>query len=196
MAKQGQKTTCIGLARWQTTKSLEAKKPLVCRLCKGETPRKVHSFNEGITPGRCNAPKCKTKQKIKEGDDFLICTRCAKHYHKKKACSEMYRKEVEKLDRTRWECPISGEEEERDNPEIEEVETQFKDTKARETTLKLLQLNIDSITSKVEELKQFIKKHDIDVFLIQETKLTKKDATPKFPGYTIERKDRSQPKGK
>lgn len=62
--------------------------------------------------------------------------------------------------------------------------------------LKILQLNVDSITFKMDELRQFVKKHDIDVFLIQETKLTKKDATPKFPGYTVKRKDRAQPKGK
>ena len=42
IAKQGQKTTCIGLTRWQLAKSLESKKPLVCRLCKGEPPRKVN----------------------------------------------------------------------------------------------------------------------------------------------------------
>jgi len=106
VAKQGQKTTCIWLTRWQLAKSLESKKPLVCRLCKGEPLRKVNSFNDGITPGRCSAPTCKTKQKIKLTDDFLICNHCAKHYHKKRSCSEMFSKEVEKLDRAEWKCPI------------------------------------------------------------------------------------------
>ena len=45
-------------------------------------------------------------------------------------------------------------------------------------------------------MRDFIKKNDIDIFLIQETKLIKSDKTPKIPGYTIERKDRVQPKGK
>ena len=37
---------------------------------------------------------------------------------------------------------------------------------------------------------------NVDIFLIQETKLVKKDKTPTFPGYTILRKDRRQFKGK
>ena len=45
-------------------------------------------------------------------------------------------------------------------------------------------------------MRDIIKKNDIDIFLIQETKLIKSDKTPKIPGYTIERKDRVQPKGK
>ena len=90
IAKGGQKSTCIGLTRWQLTKALETDKALVCRLCKGESPRKVHSYNEGVTPGRCAAPDCKCKQKIKEGADFLICTACKRHFHKNKDCSGMF----------------------------------------------------------------------------------------------------------
>jgi len=78
----------------------------------------------------------------------------------------------------------------------QEEDTQFKQSKTKETTLKILQLNIDSILSKIEELKEFIKKNDIDIFMIQETKLIKNDKTPRIPGYTVERKDRVQPKGK
>ena len=73
---------CIVLTRWQLVKSLESKKFLVCRLYKDVPPRKVNSYNNGITPGRCSAQKCKTKQKIKSTDNFLIYTYCAKHYHK------------------------------------------------------------------------------------------------------------------
>ena len=204
IAKGGQASTCIGITRWQLMKALDSKKPIVCRLCKGETPRKVHQFNEGVTPGRCAAPGCKCKQKIKEGSDFLICTVCSKHYHKKKECSDMFRLEVEKLNRAVWACPACTEERERKSA-AEDAEnranasirsTQFEAAKATETKLKILQLNVDCITSKMEELKSFLKKNEIDIFLLQETKLIKNDRPPRFPGYTIERKDRVQPKGK
>ena len=73
----------------------------------------------------------------------------------------------------------------------------YKQVKTKDTTLEILQLNIDSAMSKIEELKQLAKKHEVDIFMIQETKLTKaveKDK-PRVPGYTIISKDREQPKG-
>ena len=39
---------------------------------------------------------------------------------------------------------------------------------------------MDSLLSKLDDLKGFIEKEDIDVFVIQETKLIRKDRLPKF----------------
>jgi len=97
-------------------------------------------------------------------------------------------------------CPNCTEDEnqEENNNEVPQPgeDTQYKQTATKETTLKILQLNTDSILSKIEELKEFIKKNNIDIFLIQETKLVRNDKTPKIPGFTIERRDRLQQKGK
>ena len=191
IAKQGQKTTCSGLTRWKLEKTLKEGKPIVCRICKGETPRHTHPFNEAIIPERCGKRGCKTKQKIKVTDDFLLCTRCFKQFHKKKACCGMTRKQVETLQRQRWVCTNCIEDEcveENNRAEAQTQDTQYKQTNAKETTLKILQFNIDSILSKTEELRDFIKMNDIDIFLIQETKLIKSNNTPKIPGYTIERR--------
>ena len=107
---------------------------------------------------------------------------------------------MEKLNRDVWVCQMCAEEraerEEANRADIPTEETQYAAAKSTETEIKILQLNVDCITSKMEELKDFLKQHEIDVFLFQETKLIKSDRTPKFPGYTIERKDRDQPKGK
>ena len=157
-------------------KALDADKPVVCRICKGETPRRVHDFNEGVTPGRCAAPKCNSKQKIKKGSDFLICTACTKHFHKQKACSELFPLAMQKLDRTSWICPLCTEEDEiEETTDAGDTSTQYATTKGEEMKLKILQLNVDCITSKMEELKGFLKKYEIDVFLFQETKLIKRD---------------------
>ena len=101
---------------------------------------------------------------------------------------------------TNWVCPNCTEDEnqEENNNEVPQPgeDTQYKQTATKETTLKILQLNTDSILSKIEELKEFIKKNNIDIFLIQETKLVRNDKTPKIPGFTTERRDRLQQKGK
>ena len=55
-----------------------------------------------------------------------------------------------------------------------------------------MQFNIDFLLSKLEELKIVLKEESIDVFLIQETKLTMSDKLPAIPGYTVERGDRTQ----
>ena len=60
----------------------------------------------------------------------------------------------------------------------------------------ILQWNADAITAKIQPLRDYLIEMNVDIFLIQETKLVKKDKTPTFPGYTILRKDRRQFKGK
>merc|ERR1712045_1073849 len=107
------------------------------------------------------------------------------------------------LDRTVWICnPCEEERERRQTTQNTETagntsagSTQFRTAKATERSIKILQLNVDSITSKMEELKGFIKQHEIDIFLLQETKLVKNDETPRFPGFAVERKNREQPPG-
>ena len=62
--------------------------------------------------------------------------------------------------------------------------------------MKVLQWNADSFLSKKEEFREVIKEKDIDIFLIQETKMIATDKAPNFPGYTILNKPRKQPAGK
>ena len=59
-------------------------------------------------------------------------------------------------------------------------------------TLNILQLNIDGITNKLHELKHTLTQHNIHIALIQETKLTTRSYTPKLPGYTTLRHDRTR----
>ena len=59
-------------------------------------------------------------------------------------------------------------------------------------TIKILQLNINGLTSKTDELKDLLDRPnmDIDVITLQETKLKKTSKTPKIPNFTAVRKDR------
>ena len=58
--------------------------------------------------------------------------------------------------------------------------------------LNILQLNIDGIRNKHLELKATLKDRHIHIAVIQETKLQTHHSTPKFPGYTTLRHDRSR----
>ena len=59
-----------------------------------------------------------------------------------------------------------------------------------ERNLIILQVNINGINNKLEELKTLIKNTHADIITIQETKLTSKSNTPKVPTYTTVRTDR------
>ena len=188
------KTDCIG-PRWKTDKLIKEGKPLICRICKGEKVSKKHPFNEGIEPDKC-AGNCRRKQ-ICKTDDFLVCIQCKKQYHKGEKCSEMTRKQVDRLDRARWQCPACIKAEERRKKEVEVTKpSEYLTKNSVNRRLNIMQLNIDSLKSKVVELRHFLKEQDIDVFMLQETKLLKKDKLPRIPGYTLVRDDRQPKKGK
>ena len=61
--------------------------------------------------------------------------------------------------------------------------------------LSLLQLNINSITNKHEELKLLVTELQPDIITIQETKLKKNNKTPQIPTYSAIRTDRANSKG-
>ena len=101
-----------------------------------------------------------------------------------------------------WVCPrftdVEAEREARknreDNPE-QEIEFVV-GGKLEMEQVRVLQWNADSFAAKKDEFKQVIQKNKIDIFLVQETKMTAQDKVPVLPGYTILSKPRSQPRGK
>jgi exonuclease III len=78
--------------------------------------------------------------------------------------------------------------EEKTTPTFATKATQFVDK------LTILQRNADALLSNIEELRGYIEEKDIDIFMIQETKLisTDIDIEKKFPGFTVKRQDRPQ----
>ena len=61
--------------------------------------------------------------------------------------------------------------------------------------LNILQLNINGINTKLDELTQLTADQHIDIITIQETKLRPTSKTPKIPGYTPIRQDRRDKDG-
>ena len=63
------------------------------------------------------------------------------------------------------------------------------------THLSILQLNTNGILNKTQEINQFIQTNHPDIVTLQETKLTKSNKTPNFPGYATIRTDRQNKAG-
>ena len=164
-------------------------------------------INEGeeIGDGREEAKKkCKICTNIiKKGADHLICTVCKNTIHKKEDCSDVTATGMRTLNRSIWQCRGCIEAEtERENRrnrtdhDGEEVEYVMQDGKnMEERELRILQWNADTLSTRKEELRQALKDHKVDIFLVQETKMTKSSKVPKFPGYTIINKPRHQVAG-
>jgi exonuclease III len=58
-----------------------------------------------------------------------------------------------------------------------------------------MQYNADGLSTKVPELKIRLREEDIDICMIQETKLRPDNNTPRMEGYTSFRSDRKSQKG-
>ena len=63
-------------------------------------------------------------------------------------------------------------------------------TNIQQADINILQLNLNGIGNKLEELKNFLKKHNIHIAALQETKLTTNSKEPEIEDYTLIRKDR------
>ncbi len=59
-----------------------------------------------------------------------------------------------------------------------------------QSTLRILQWNVDGLSTKVHELRQRHQLEKVNICLTQETKLTPKGQTPDFPGFSAIRQDR------
>ena len=122
---------------------------------------------------------------------------CKKQSHKKRECSGMTIQQVKNLNRDSWKCEgcqgVNANPMPKPNPSHNPEFRTKGETTCRK--LKILQWNADSILSKIQEFRDFIKEKEIDIFLIQETKLITADKTPKVKDFTIIRQDRIQRRG-
>jgi exonuclease III len=61
---------------------------------------------------------------------------------------------------------------------------------APRSQLRIMQWNCNGVRTKKAELEQVLARHRVDVCLLQESKLSPGDASPKFHGYAVIRRDR------
>ena len=142
--------------REETTGSKEKRK---CFICKGDINVLYSGENRDKITYKC-----------------LTCSRCKKFLHFKPECSGETREGRGRVDETTWVCPTCTEEEAEKEKKGTGTEVEYvMSTNNNKGPIKVLQWNADSLLSKKEEFKLFLKKWEMDVFLIQETKMTNKE---------------------
>ena len=181
----------INLSRW------------LCQECKdpeGYNRRARQDNHQEEEKAKCSI----CKGIIKAGSRRLNCSRCKKNIHLQIKCSGETKEATKKggMNISKWICLTCTEEEaERsakknrtENPRDEiEIITEWKKEKS---SIRIMQWNADSFAAKKEEFKQVILESKIDIFMIQESKMTRQDRIPNIPGYTVLSKPRKQAIGK
>jgi len=81
------------------------------------------------------------------------------------------------------------------NETIQSSKASPHEAKQEHDKIRLIQWNCDGIRNKIIELRQRVIDQEIDVILIQETKLEKNHKTPDIPGFAPWRVDRKNKKG-
>ena len=148
---------------------------------------------------KCAKPRCKPP--IASHRIPIFCASCKSPFHVK--CSGLNRDNL-KLYRAgsiTWTCePCLEKDEPSDSATIHGGDEQEeKDGKgeagATKKSLRILQWNADGLSSKLHELRLKADELDLDVILIQESKLEAQHSTPKIIGYSSIRSDRKKRAG-
>ena len=196
------KKECSGVTRDRL--KLASNKDWMCKECRNPEAYATENDNN---KEKGDKPKCHIcKRYIKAKDKRMTCSKCTKDTHLQVDCSGESRQSIDEISNKglmdTWLCPtctdIEAQREERratDHNTGEDIEFVVKDY-ANNEDIKILQWNADSFAAKKEEFKQLLKDLKVDIFMIQESKMTMKDKVPTIPGYTILSKPRTQPRGK
>ena len=132
----------------------------------------------------CNRP-------LRTPRNLLVCESCGKGAHHQ--CSGLTRTEVLRwVEAGGWLCHLCVD---TPNPGCnirptgDLVAKERRHVKLRRS-LRILQWNADGIRTGLPELTQMVRDVDVDVVLIQESKLGPEDQTPNLPGFAVARRDR------
>ena len=179
---------CTKMTRGEILKKRDGRVSWQCRLC---CDTETESGN--LTPQPLERSKClKCKGTISQGKERMRCNKCSKECHK--CCTGLTRDAHQALLKSNaWRCdmcdytPSPGS----DNiPRDQSKDGAGPRRTGKRRNLRGLQWNADGINTKMAELNSLVEELDVDVILIQETKLTNKSKTPVLHGYTAVRQDR------
>ena len=169
---------CSGLRRRQEAEGWR------CPRCEGgEEPEE----RPVVTLKNKKCPEC--EKVLAKSKNPLKCNQCERGYHMK--CAKETRKALETLRANgTWVCHQCGEYE-KDNTQVERnvAQTVLDGGETRKGMI-VMQWNCDYLATKIDELKDVLKREKVDVLAVQETKLGEKDKTPRLAGYSPIRKDR------
>ena len=124
---------------------------------------------------------------IRRDHAHITCNSCDGHYHQ--SHSGLNRDEATLIiaNSIEWICPRCEKKEKQNTAPIQEpnsTEIAENNKGTFKNNLRIMQWNADGLRLKVHELAERLKSLDIDICTIQETKLSKKENTPKVAGYS------------
>jgi len=147
------------------------------------------------TDQRITCNHCK-KTIAKRGIPPLNCQVCKSTLHNR--CSGLSRDALRSVIGTNcWTCSVCAAKQQQQSAQSSRDAavqlrdcTEQKELSVAKNSLRILQWNADGIKPKLHELEMRMKESDIDVAIIQESKLKKGDRSPILPGYASIRCDR------
>ena len=143
----------------------------------------------------CSQKGCGTI--CKQGSGEFQCIICHGYFHQR--CTKLSRAVIAdiKARKAEWKCNKCEDELSQSAvpptiPTFNETasESAGRATGTHKDTLRIIQWNADTISTKALELQERLMKDDIDICLIQESKLSENSRTPRFEGYVGIRADR------
>ena len=124
----------------------------------------------------------------------IICSNCSDAYHQSHTGLTLDHQRATVAENLEWECGKCLAQQQQNTAAISEahhIEIAEKTKANYKSNLRIMQWNADGIKIKSHELADRLKERDIDICLIQESKLAKRDNTPRMKGYkAILRTDR------
>uniref|UniRef100_A0A1I8J844 PWWP domain-containing protein n=2 Tax=Macrostomum lignano TaxID=282301 RepID=A0A1I8J844_9PLAT len=180
--------TCSGLSRWRAGKNAA----WTCRGCsvQGTLPLERRDMES-------RAVRCAECLRYCRRNVGACCAICSKRMHWS-CVGEVSRKRLEEWKvKGGWkcnECTADLAKQAKNRKEAERDEGMSgqgsEATEGHQTCWKILQWNCDHLHAKSTELAKLLDEEDVDVALIQETKLRTEDPDPCIPGYALQRSDR------
>ena len=199
-------TNCSGISRWNT------KPKWLCTFHNPTTPPTQSaqpaqpstavappntSTNTNTTPPtqdtQAQKHSCfRCKKTIRRDFTPLFCNHCKKPFHS--SCTKLTRDAAAAARSSdAWTCKRCISFQIPDQPLTDpnsKKSVSERSQKSCKPSLKIIQWNCDGLRPKLYELKERLVAKDIDVCMIQETKLRIGDPTPRIPGYAVLRDDR------
>ena len=137
------------------------------------------------------AGKCDVCGRLRRRGQGIRCTMCQRVLHVK--CGGLgSRGRMQAVDRSDWRCAECVDQlRERDDARNDvEVEVPAPGGREGGGSICVMQWNCDHLSSRIPELEVWLKKHDVDVAVIQESKLRSEDGDVRVKGFEVVRRDR------
>ena len=147
------------------------------------------SGGAGEERDRLPAGKCDVCKRLRRRGQGIACVMCKSIIHVK--CADLgSRGRAQAVDRSCWECAACLRQR-REREDVTGSDVPLGDrTGGMPQSIVIMQWNCDHFSSKIPELEVWLQRNDVDVAVVQESKLRDEDGEVRVRGYEVLRRDR------